>query len=46
MHVKLRQDRRTLTLATAVWLYQVSGDSLALELTAKGTKYDKDTDLN
>ena len=29
-----------------VWLYQVSGDSLALELTAKGTKYYRDGDLN
>jgi len=27
-------------------LYQLTGDSLALELTAKGTKYYKDTDLN
>ena len=33
-------------VAPGVWLYQVSGDSLALELTAKGTKYYKDTDLN
>ena len=33
-------------LAPGVWLYQVSGDSLALELTAKGTKYYKDTELN
>ena len=34
------------SVAPGVWLYQVSGDSLALELTAKGTKYYKDTDLN
>jgi lipid-binding SYLF domain-containing protein len=34
------------SIAPGVWLYQVSGDSLALELTAKGTKYYKDTDLN
>ena len=33
-------------VAPGVWLYQVSGDSLALELTAKGTKYYKDADLN
>ncbi len=33
-------------VAPGVWLYQVSGDSLALELTAKGTKYYKDTELN
>jgi len=26
--------------------YQVSGDSLALELTDKGDRYDKDSDLN
>jgi len=34
------------SVAPGVWLYQVSGDSLALELTAKGTKYYKDDDLN
>jgi lipid-binding SYLF domain-containing protein len=34
------------SVSPGVWLYQVSGDSLALELTAKGTKYYKDTDLN
>jgi lipid-binding SYLF domain-containing protein len=34
------------SIAPDVWLYQVSGDSLALELTAKGTKYYKDDDLN
>jgi lipid-binding SYLF domain-containing protein len=34
------------SVAPGVWLYQVSGDSLALELTAKGTKYYKDGDLN
>ena len=33
-------------VAPGVWLHQVSGDSLALELTAKGTKYYKDTELN
>lgn len=33
-------------VSPGVWLYQLSGDSLALELTAKGTKYYKDTDLN
>ena len=33
-------------VAPGVWLYQLSGDSLALELTAKGTKYYKDGDLN
>jgi lipid-binding SYLF domain-containing protein len=34
------------SVSPGVWLYQVSGDSLALELTAKGTKYYKDDDLN
>jgi len=29
-----------------VWLYQLTDDGLALELTAKGTKYYKDDDLN
>jgi len=35
-----------LSVSPGVWLYQLSGDSLALELTAKGTKYYKDDDLN
>ena len=34
------------SVSPGVWLYQVTGDSLALELTAKGTKYYKDSDLN
>jgi len=29
-----------------VWLYQLTDDGLAVELTAKGTKYYKDGDLN
>ncbi len=29
-----------------VWIYQVTEKGLALELTAKGTKYYKDSDLN
>jgi lipid-binding SYLF domain-containing protein len=33
-------------VAPGVWLYQVTGDGLALELTVKGTKYFKDADLN
>ncbi|MGI9246394.1 MAG: YSC84-related protein, partial [Steroidobacteraceae bacterium] len=33
-------------VSPGVWLYQLTGDSLALELTAKGTKYYKDKDLN
>jgi lipid-binding SYLF domain-containing protein len=34
------------SVAPGVWLYQLTSDGLALELTAKGTKYYKDTDLN
>jgi len=33
-------------VSEGVWLYQLTDDGLALELTAKGTKYYKDTDLN
>jgi len=33
-------------VAPGVWLYQVTQSGLALELTAKGTKYYKDSDLN
>ena len=33
-------------IAPGVWLFQHTGDGLALELTAKGTKYFKDGDLN
>lgn len=33
-------------VSPGVWLYQLTGDSLALELTAKGTRYYKDDDLN
>jgi hypothetical protein len=35
-----------MSVSPGVWLYQLSGDSLALELTTKGTKYYKDDDLN
>jgi lipid-binding SYLF domain-containing protein len=34
------------SVAPGVWLYQPTDDGLALELTAKGTKYYKDGDLN
>lgn len=34
------------SVAPGVWLYQLTDDGLALELTAKGTKYYKDNDLN
>ena len=34
------------SVSPGVWLYQLTDAGLALELTAKGTKYYKDTDLN
>lgn len=34
------------TVSDGVWLYQLQGDGLALELTAKGTKYSRYDDLN
>lgn len=33
-------------ISKGVWLYQLTDDGLAAELTAKGTKYYKDDDLN
>jgi hypothetical protein len=36
----------SISVSPGVWLYQVSGDSLAVELTAKGTKYYQDSELN
>jgi lipid-binding SYLF domain-containing protein len=35
-----------MSVSPGVWLYQLTDDGLAVELTAKGTKYYKDTDLN
>ena len=35
-----------LSVSPGVWLYQLTDDGLAAELTAKGTKYYKDDDLN
>ena len=35
-----------LSISPNVWLYQLTNTGLALELTAKGTKYYKDGDLN
>ena len=35
-----------MAVAPGVWLYQLTDAGLALELTAKGTKYYKDDDLN
>ncbi len=34
------------SIAPGVWLYQMTKNGLALELTVKSTKYYKDTDLN
>jgi lipid-binding SYLF domain-containing protein len=34
------------SLSSGIWLYQLTGEGLALELSAKGTKYYKDKDLN
>jgi lipid-binding SYLF domain-containing protein len=35
-----------LSVSPGVWVYQLTESGLALELTAKGTKYYKDDDLN
>lgn len=35
-----------MSVTPGVWLYQLTDDGLALELTAKGTKYYKNDDLN
>jgi len=35
-----------ISVRPGVWLYQLTDDGLALELTAKGTKYYKDDELN
>ncbi|HTL46480.1 MAG TPA: YSC84-related protein [Verrucomicrobiae bacterium] len=35
-----------IAVSPGVWLYQLTDNGLALELTAKGTKYYKDKDLN
>jgi lipid-binding SYLF domain-containing protein len=34
------------SISPGVWLYQITDEGLALELTAKGTKYYKDDELN
>jgi lipid-binding SYLF domain-containing protein len=34
------------SVSPGVWLYQLTDDGLALELTAKGTKYYRDDELN
>ena len=35
-----------MSISPGIWLYQLTEDGLALELTGKGTKYYKDDDLN
>ena len=35
-----------ISVSPGVWMYQLTDDGLALELTMKGTKYMKDDDLN
>jgi len=35
-----------MSIAPGIWLYQLTDEGLALELTAKGSKYYKDSDLN
>ena len=35
-----------MAVSPGVWFYQLTDDGLAAELTAKGTKYYKDGDLN
>ena len=35
-----------MSVSPGIWLYQLTDEGLALELTAKGTKYYKDDDLN
>jgi lipid-binding SYLF domain-containing protein len=35
-----------LSVTPGVWLYQLTDDGLAVELSAKGTKYYKDNELN
>ncbi len=35
-----------MSISPGIWLYQLTDDGLALELTGKGTKYYKDGDLN
>jgi hypothetical protein len=35
-----------MSVSPGVWVYQLTDDGVAAELTAKGTKYYKDTELN
>ena len=34
------------TVAPGVWVYQITKNGLALQVTLQGTKYSKDDDLN
>jgi len=34
------------SVSPGIWLYQLTGDGIAVEFTGKGTKYYKDDDLN
>lgn len=43
---KGRSLQGAVSVAPGIWLYQLTESGLALELTAKGTKYYKDDDLN
>ena len=35
-----------MSIKPGVWIYQLTDDGVAAELTAKGTKYSKDPELN
>jgi hypothetical protein len=35
-----------MSVSPGIWLYQMTKEGIALELTGKGTKYYKDEDLN
>jgi lipid-binding SYLF domain-containing protein len=35
-----------ISVSPGIWLYQLTGDGIAVEFTGKGTKYYKDDDLN
>lgn len=46
LHGKGAWAAGALSVSPGVWVYQLTGDGLALELTAKGTKYYRDNELN
>lgn len=43
---KGKSHQGAVSLAPGIWLYQLTQNGLALEITAKGTKYYKDSELN